>query len=98
MPVLTLTGQSFASRVCASLLGAVGLPDLITPSVDAFEAKAIALGRDGAARRDLKARLASNLTTSSLFDARAFARGIEAAYAVMVTRAQAGMALDHIEI
>ncbi|MFM7418294.1 MAG: hypothetical protein ACKO54_01095, partial [Alphaproteobacteria bacterium] len=46
LPVLTHMGQAFAGRVAASLLHAVGLPELITHDAAAYEALAIALGRD----------------------------------------------------
>ena len=43
LPVLTLSGNSFSSRIAASLLNAVNIPELITNSQSKYEAKAIEL-------------------------------------------------------
>ena len=98
LPVLTRSGESLAARVAASLLRAIGLPELITTTQTEYEALAIALARDPARYAGLKARLARNRLTTPLFDARAFTRHIEDAYRQMCARHQAGLPPDHIVV
>ena len=82
-PVLTCRGETFASRVAASLLSAVGLPELICDNVRSYVAKAIALARDADERRALRAFLDSAGHASPLFDTKATTRALEAAYLAM---------------
>ncbi|MGH9811214.1 MAG: tetratricopeptide repeat protein, partial [Terriglobia bacterium] len=90
LPLLTCRGTTFAGRVAASLLNAVGLPELITSSMQDYEAMALRLAREPALLAGLKDRLARNRDTCSLFDTARFARHIEAAYTTMWERAQRG--------
>jgi predicted O-linked N-acetylglucosamine transferase (SPINDLY family) len=90
VPVLTCSGASFASRVAGSLLGAVGLPELISGSPEEYEALALKLARDPALLGSLRQKLARNRNTFPLFDTDRFTRHIEAAYTVMWERAQRG--------
>jgi protein O-GlcNAc transferase len=83
LPVLTCKGEAFAGRVAASLLEAVGLPELITESLKDYETRALELARDPAQLQALKQKLAANLPTAPLFDADRFRQGIEAAYVTM---------------
>ncbi|MEO3471119.1 tetratricopeptide repeat protein [Roseomonas sp. CAU 1739] len=92
LPVLTRIGEAFAGRVAASLLHAVGLPDLVVDSDAAFEARAIALAKDAAARADLRARLAAGLAEGRLFDTPRYARGLEDALRTMRDRNRSGSA------
>lgn len=98
LPVLTLAGRTFASRVAASLLKAVGLPELVTDSVEAYEALALSLARSPALLEALRARLRGNLSTARLFDTPAFARQIEAAYDAMWEQHRLGLAPRHIQV
>ena len=82
VPVLTLPGKSFASRVGASLLTAIGMPDLIAASEADYIAKAVAFVADPA----LKTRVAEAVQRSTLFDPMAFARSLEAAYEDLLRR------------
>ncbi len=82
VPVLTLPGKSFASRVGASLLTAIAMPKLIATSEADYIAKAVSLVSD----LGLKTRVAEAVRTSTLFDPAAFARSLEAAYADLVRR------------
>jgi protein O-GlcNAc transferase len=91
LPVLTCTGNTFAGRVAASLLLAVGLPALITESLSSYEAVAMKLARDPAALAQLKAKLAIERNTSPLFDTERFARHLESAYVTMWERTQRGL-------
>jgi len=92
LPVLTQMGQAFAGRVAASLLNAVGLPEMITRDAAAYEALAIALGRDPARAAALKAKLAAAIPTAPLFNTPRFTRHLESAYRVMWQRHAAGLA------
>ena len=92
LPVLTQMGQAFAGRVAASLLNAVGLPEMITRDAAAYEALAIALGRDPARAAALKAKLAAAIPTAPLFNTPRFTRHLEGAYRVMWQRHAAGLA------
>jgi predicted O-linked N-acetylglucosamine transferase (SPINDLY family) len=80
LPVLTCAGAGFAARVAASLLHAVGLPDLVTTSLEQYEATALALARDPSRLADVRCRLARNLRTAPLFGTARYARHLEAAY------------------
>ena len=90
LPVLTLAGRSFASRVGASLLHAVGLPELITHTIADYERLAIELASNAAQLADLKARLDARRATCRLFDTGRFTRHLEAAYLEMWARHQRG--------
>ncbi len=81
VPVLTLAGRQFAARVGASLVTAIGLPELVAQSEAEYEAIALALANDRAALAALRARLAANRLVMPLFDTARHARAIEAAYA-----------------
>jgi predicted O-linked N-acetylglucosamine transferase (SPINDLY family) len=89
-PVLTRAGRSFASRVGASLLHTVGLPELVTTSFEDYEALAVDLARDPAKIASLRARLAEARTTTPLFDTALFCRYLERAYDLMWERHAAG--------
>lgn len=86
VPLLTLPGQSFASRVGTSLLTALDLAELIAESQAAYVAKAVALAQDHASLDALKGRLHKAVRTSAVFDPAAFARSLEAAFAGMAKR------------
>ena len=80
LPVLTCRGKTFAGRVAASLLGAIGLPELITESLAEYEARACELARDEGALAQLRDKLARQRLASALFDNAGACRSIEAAY------------------
>jgi predicted O-linked N-acetylglucosamine transferase (SPINDLY family) len=98
LPILTLTGESFASRMAASLLNAIDLPELITSTQEEYEALAIELGLNPNKLADIKLKLANNRLTTPLFDTPLFAKNIEAAYIKMMERYQADLEPDHIVI
>jgi protein O-GlcNAc transferase len=80
LPVLTCRGGSFAGRVAASLLHAVGLPELVTETPEEYESLAVALARDPVRLTALKDKLAANRSSAPLFDTQHFARDLEAIY------------------
>ena len=96
LPVLTLMGRSFASRVAASLLNAVGLPELITNIQEEYEALAIELAMNPIKLKDIKLKLVNNRLTTPLFDTPLFAKNIESAYIKMYDRYQADLGPEHI--
>jgi predicted O-linked N-acetylglucosamine transferase (SPINDLY family) len=90
LPLLTCAGSAYAGRVAGSLLRTIGLPELITGSLQDYEALALKLARDRRLLADLRARLERNLATSPLFDTDRFRRHIEAAYTTMWEISQRG--------
>lgn len=98
LPLLTCTGSSFASRVAASLLHTLGLPELVTASAQAYEDAAIALATRPAALAALRERLAAARISSPLFDGRQHARHMEAAYLAMLARLDAGQPPAPLEV
>ena len=98
LPVITRIGESVASRVAASLLGAVGLSELITTSAEEYEQLAIRLATHPDEMKALKKKLSDNKLSSKLFDTPLYVRGLESAYAAMYERYQAGLEPDHIYI
>ena len=86
LPVLTCRGHSFAGRVAASLLGSLGLNELITDSLEAYESRARELVENPALLADLRARLRSHRESHLLFDADAFTRELESAYTILLER------------
>ncbi|MEX0808559.1 MAG: tetratricopeptide repeat protein [Dongiaceae bacterium] len=83
LPVLTLIGRSFARRVSASLLAAVGLPELAVSTIAAYESRALALARNRHQLSVLRGRLQHNRRTTPLFDTARFARDLERGYRAM---------------
>ena len=81
LPVVTCQGHAFAGRVAASLLKAVGLPELVTHSLADYEALALRLAdRCRRCCKRIRDKLARNRLTHPLFDTDRFRRNIEAAY------------------
>lgn len=98
VPVLTCLGETFAGRVGASLLKAMHLPELITPTLDAYETRAIELARDPAQLSQIRDKLSRHRRTAPLFDTGHFTGRIEAAFIAMHERHVAGLPPDHIEV
>jgi predicted O-linked N-acetylglucosamine transferase (SPINDLY family) len=98
VPVITCKGTTFAGRVGASLLSAIGLPELITQSLEEYEALALKVARTPEMLASFKARLTRNRTTEPLFDTKRFTRNLEAAYLAMWRRHQSGQAPQAITI
>lgn len=80
LPVLTCTGNSFASRVATSFVHSVGLPELATPSKTEFEDRAVELATNASQLRKLRDRLRHSRQNAPLFNARGLARNLEAAF------------------
>jgi protein O-GlcNAc transferase len=87
VPVLTCAGRSFAARVAASALTAVGLPQLITHTLQEYEAKALQLAREPQRLQQLREELRRQRLGSALFDTQRYCRHLESAYLTMHQRA-----------
>jgi len=98
LPILTLMGNSFASRVAASLLNAIGLTELIVNTPEKYEALAIELALNPKKLSNIKSKLVNNRLTTSLFDTPVFAKNLEIAYIKTYERYQADLEADHITI
>ena len=83
LPVLTLSGRAFASRVCGSLVTAAGLGDLVCDRPEQFIELAIALGRDRARIQALRDRLSDQRSSCALFDTRTLVSRLEDLYEEM---------------
>ncbi|WOJ90630.1 tetratricopeptide repeat protein [Methylocapsa polymorpha] len=83
LPVLTCAGDTFAGRVAGSLLHAVGLPELVTSSLSAYESLALRLAREPALLQSLRHKLLGERLNAPLFDTPAYTRSYEAALAEM---------------
>lgn len=83
LPVLTCPGETFSSRVAASLLTAIGLPELIAPDPAAYERLALVLAGAPAELERLRQKLAAKRKVAPLFDTARFVRNLEAAFRMM---------------
>jgi len=83
VPVLTVSGRSFASRVCGSLVRAAGLADLVCETVTDYVERAVALGRDRALLVPYRQRLEAGRDTCTLFDVPLLVNRLEQLYAEM---------------
>jgi predicted O-linked N-acetylglucosamine transferase (SPINDLY family) len=96
LPIVTCLGDTFAGRVAASLLNAVGLAELIAPDLRAYEALAGKLAANPQWLLSLRQKLADHRLTYPLFDTPRFTRHLESAYVAMWKRHQAGLPPEHI--
>jgi protein O-GlcNAc transferase len=98
LPVLTLMGKTFASRVAASLLTSLDLNELITLSIQAYEVRAVELARNPNKLEILKLKLLAKASTSEVFDTQTYVKNLEHAFRAIHKRRQLGMQPDHIEV
>lgn len=98
VPVIALLGKHFASRVSASLLTAIGLPELITNSVKEYERLAIDLANNPKKLLSIRYSLLSKRPTYPLFDTARFTKNLESAFANIWQRHQKGLLPENIDI
>ncbi len=98
LPVLTLAGAAFASRVAVSLLKAMSLPELAATTRQEYEDIAVELATNTRRLTEVKGKLARNRLTSPLFDTVRYARNLEKAYVAIHERYSAGLPPEHIEV
>jgi len=91
LPVLTCRGEAFASRMAASLLTAIGMPELIASTQPRYEELAVEFATVPGRLADIKQRLAEHRPTALLFDTRQFTQQLEAGYRQIHARYQAGL-------
>jgi len=89
-PVLTVSGDTFPSRVGASLLHAVELPQLVCKDIEEYRRLAVRLAGDPLKLTELRQHLQNGRNRFALFDTRAFTRHLEQAYQEMIVRNAAG--------
>ena len=83
VPIITCPGRAFVARAAGSILHAIGLPELVTDSLESYEALALELARDPELLASVRAKLARNRDKEPLFDSKRFCRNLEAAYEQM---------------
>ncbi|MEP4035488.1 tetratricopeptide repeat protein [Pseudophaeobacter sp.] len=98
LPVLTLPGRQFASRVGASQLSALGLPELIAKSAADYEARALELASDLDALASLRSTLQRNRLSAPLFDTKGFTRELEQGFDMAHARYLQGLPPAHLEV
>jgi protein O-GlcNAc transferase len=98
LPVITVMGKHWVSRMAASHLYAAGLDGLALPSMRAYEEKAVELATRPEALGSLRQQLAYNLGVRPVFDPHQFVRHLEAGYAHAWNRHILGLPPDHINI
>lgn len=98
VPVITMQGQHFASRVSASLLKAIDLTELITHSLADYEALALRLAKNPDELAGIRKKLEDHRLTTPLFDTLKFANDLEKAYVEMMQRFYAGQTPEHIRV
>jgi len=98
LPLLTLKGSSYQSRMAASIVNAVNLPELITTSQQEYESLAMELATEPEKLKVIKDKLIANLSTAPLYDTPLFTRNLESAYSMMYDRYQKGLEPDHIYV
>jgi predicted O-linked N-acetylglucosamine transferase (SPINDLY family) len=98
LPLITLIGKSFHTRVAASILNAINLPELITNSLEEYEKLAIELALNPQKLKNIKNKLNSNIKTAPLFDTPPYTKNLESAYKKMYERYQSDQKPDHIYI
>ena len=79
VPMVTCLGETFAGRVGASLLHAVGLPELVTTDLATYERLALEFARDPARLGAIHSKLEQTGRSQPLFDTDRFRRGISSA-------------------
>ena len=98
LPVLTCPGQTFAGRVASSLLSAIGLPEMIRPTLQDYEDEAVRLATHPDALKAVRDKLVANKQTEPLFNTALFTKNIEKAYELAYERQRSGLAPDHIHV
>src|SRR5215471_20739941 len=98
LPLVTRLGDTFAGRVAASLLNAIGLPDLVTRTSDEYEQLALELSINRDKLFLIKQRLVENRLKYPLFDTKLFTKHIESAYQKMWERHRMNLKPDHLSV
>jgi predicted O-linked N-acetylglucosamine transferase (SPINDLY family) len=97
VPVVTLQGRTFVSRVASSLLHAVGLPEWVSTDVDGYVSRVLQLAAHPEQRQAVRSHLQTARDQAVLFDTEAYARHFAQLLERMVARAEQGLAPDHLD-
>jgi len=97
LPLVAKLGEGFPARVAASLLHAIGLPELVADSIEDYERLALELARNPQKLASVKAALEARRMTAPLFDSKGFVRHLEDAYRRAYAGHQAGSRPQIIE-
>lgn len=98
LPLITLSGQSFASRVSASLLVSLDLNELITDNQDDYVNLAVKLAKNNELLNEIRNKLKENIKNKSLFNSKLFTKNIEIAFEKVYENYSKGKKPDHINI
>jgi predicted O-linked N-acetylglucosamine transferase (SPINDLY family) len=98
LPVVSVRGGNFASRVSESLLNAVDLPELVAGTVDDYVALAVKLAREPQTLAEIRRKLSERRFSAPLFDTERYTRHLEAAFEAMAMRCRNGQLPDHLDI
>ena len=98
LPVITKMGESFVSRVSASLLTAIGLSELITKTEKDYEELIFKIANNKSLLSELKKKLNKNRPIKPLFNTKLFANNIESAFQIMHERYRSKVPVKNIEI
>ena len=86
LPVITLQGNSFASRVASSILSSINMPELITTKIDEYENLAIKLGNDKIYLNEIKNKIKTNINKNPLFNSVKFTKDLENIYKKLLNK------------
>lgn len=97
-PILTRTGRSFQSRVCGSLLTAIGLPELIVNDWQQYKSVAVRLAQNPGTLAAIRSKLEEGRKLSPLFDTGRYCRNMERAYHRMMNLRAADRPAEEIDL
>ncbi|MDC1015743.1 tetratricopeptide repeat protein [Candidatus Thioglobus sp.] len=98
LPVITLQGKSFSSRMGASILKAINMPELIASNQNEYESMAIELATNSKKMKEVKEKLSNNIKTAPLFNTALFTKHLESAYKTIYERHHDGLRPEHIYV
>jgi predicted O-linked N-acetylglucosamine transferase (SPINDLY family) len=98
LPIVTCAGETFASRVAASLLISMDMPDCVTYDLRSYEHKIVRLLQEPQSLQALSGRVSKGRTESPLFDTLSTTRHLESAYAQMMAYYEADLPLTEFDI
>ena len=98
LPVITVPGRTFSSRIAASLLHSIGIPELVLKSNTEYEELAVELANNAEKLNSIKQKLLNNRLSTALFDTPLFAKNIELAYMKMHERYLADLLPENLSL
>ena len=98
LPLPTIKGSNFASRVSESLLKNLGVADLVCDSEEAYVDAVVELALDRDKRHEIRSRINANRFNTPLVDTQRFTRHLELAFETMIARAKSGQMPDHFDV